>query len=107
MIRILLLLTVLLLAGCCTPVKPEPEIRYKTVIVAPADNLLVDCDITPPPAIDYYVGLPSWTLKEGVLVDSKEESIKDAIKCNVRWKALREWKAKQLEIYKDKNPVVQ
>lgn len=102
--RTLLLLTVALLAGCCTPPKPEVIIQYKTIVVAPADNLLVDCDIKEPPYEIDYVALPNWTLKEGILVDLNAINTANLGKCNVRWKNLREWKAKQLELYKDKTP---
>jgi hypothetical protein len=100
----IILLSLFTLVGCSTTPKPEPEIRYKTVVVAPADNLLVDCNIKAPPLPEDYPGTETWTKKEGVLVDLNEANMKNIIDCNVRLKALREWKIKQLEIYKDKTP---
>lgn len=100
----IILLSVLALVGCASPPKPEPEIRYKTVVVSPADNLLVDCDIKAPPMVDDYLGISQWTNKEEVLVDLDAANMKNIIACNVRLKNLREWKAKQLEMYKDKTP---
>lgn len=92
-----------LISGCAT--NPSvPEIRYKTKVVAPEDNLIVDCDIEPPMVVKDYVAIPNYVSKEGVLVDLNEKNMVNLQKCNERWKALREWKAKQLQIYKDEKP---
>lgn len=101
---IVIFLSALALVGCASTPKPEPEIRYKTIVVAPADNLLADCGIKSPPLADDYLKIDQWTKKEEVLVDLTEGNMKNLIACNIRLKALREWKAKQLEIYKDKTP---
>lgn len=98
---LLLILAGLVLSGCATT-QPEPIIKYKTIVIAPEDALLVDCEVSAPPVIKDYLALPNWTLKEGVLVDLNQKQMTDAITCNVRMEKLRAWKAEQLKLYEDK-----
>ena len=98
----ILLLSLLVLAGCATPTPPDPIIKIKTVVIAPEDNLLLDCDVQVPPVIKDYIALPDWQLKEGVLVDMNEKNLFNLNVCNIRFKKLREWKAQQLLLYTDK-----
>lgn len=53
----LLLLWSCLFLGGCSVLKPQPEVRIQHVLVAPQDNLLVDCDIAPPPTKSDYLGM--------------------------------------------------
>lgn len=98
---LLVILAGLILSGCATT-QPEPIVKYKTIVIAPEDALLVDCKIEPPPVIDDYLKLPEWTMKEGVLVDMSQKQIGNLNDCNIRMKNLRAWKAEQLKLYQDK-----
>ena len=53
----LLLIWSCLFLGGCSLLKPAPEVRIEHIVVAPSDNLLVECDITPPPAKSDYLGM--------------------------------------------------
>lgn len=90
-----------ILSGCATT-QPEPVIQYKTIVIAPEDSLLLDCDMEPPPVIEDYLKLPEWTLKEGILIDMSQKQMVNITKCNIRLKNLRAWKAEQLKLYRDK-----
>jgi len=94
-----LALTFLLVA--CQTVKPEPEIRYKTVVIAPPDSLLLDCEQTQPPDLDTYATIPTYEVKEGVLVEVIKNQITRMTECNIRIRNLREWKAEKLKLYEE------
>lgn len=101
--------------GCAT--HPEPVVITKNVVIAPADNLLVNCDVTAPPAKSAYLktsdGInPNQTLqkddafylaeyaktiqtlqeRERLLTEHALKQYQNLDTCNKRWKALREWK---------------
>jgi len=104
------------LAGCSTV---PTVVKVQHVLVAPADNLLVDCDIAPPPKKVTYLNfepLPSSSITENVALqfkelqaryikalssDAEQERLLSAAlmanykyqgECNARLKALRDWK---------------
>jgi hypothetical protein len=101
----------------CATHQPDPVVITKNVVIAPADNLLVDCDVAPPPAKAAYVktagGInPNQTLqkddayyltqyantikvlqeRERLLTEHALKQFQNLDTCNKRWKALREWK---------------
>ena len=105
-----------LLTGCTS----VPVVKVNHVLVTPADNLLVDCDIAPPPKkVEYlnFAVMPSDLTASDVVAQFKElqqryitslnsdaeqerqltatlmANYKYQGECNARWKALREWKA--------------
>ena len=57
---------------------PEERIVYNTVLVVPPDDLLQDCDIEPPPDANVYIK-SEWTDKEKLLVNTYENTLKNAI----------------------------
>jgi hypothetical protein len=83
------LLAVVLLAGCCT----DPKIIYRTQMIAPEDNLLVDCIVSTPPDINNYE-LGTMSDREKQLADYTSALLKDASVCNKQFVALRDWKTK-------------
>lgn len=86
-------LACLTLVGCgTTPPPPEVQVRYQQVAVMPDDDMLVDCDHTPPPKVDDYLALSTWPDKEGMLTDNIGVHIDSMGKCNIRWDQLRKWK---------------
>ena len=95
-------LSLLLLSSAClsligcgtTQPDVQVQVRYQQVAVMPDDDMLVDCDHTPPPRLDDYLALPTWTDKEGMLVDNISVHIDSMGKCNIRWDQLRKWKVK-------------
>lgn len=99
-----LMFVCLILSGCCTPVTPEPITKYKTIVIAPEDALLADCDVEPPPGVTDYVKLKEWADKEGVLIDMSQKQMVNLINCNIRLKNLRAWKVQQLKLYEEKKP---
>lgn len=101
---ILLLLACVSLSGCFATTQPEPITKYKTIVLAPEDALLVDCDVEPPPGVTDYVKLQDWAQKEGVLIDMSQKQLMNLINCNIRLKNLRAWKAQQLKLYEEKKP---
>lgn len=50
---LLLVWAFLFLSGCATA--PAPDVHIEHVLVAPQDNLMVDCDVTPPPTKAEYM----------------------------------------------------
>jgi hypothetical protein len=93
----------LLTASSC-----DPTIVYRTTLLAPGDNLLVDCDIhAPPPKQVYKAAGESDTreeaadVREMLLTTTIVTQYKDLGVCNGRWKALRDWKARQEQLQKE------
>jgi hypothetical protein len=108
-------------AGCTTPV---PTVVVKHVVVAPADNLLVDCDVAAPPVkLDYLrkvevdptppdlsIGKEPYPYtarfvqsvmkvaqeRERQLTELNLKHYKNLDACNKRFHQIREWKAKSL-----------
>ena len=78
-----------MLSGCGS--FGEPQVTYKTKVIAPEDILLVDCDISTPPNKNEYLNL-SMSDKEGTLTNYSLSLIKNLSVCNKQMKALREWK---------------
>lgn len=119
------LMLVCMMVGCGTP---QRVVKIEHVLVAPEDNLMVDCDIAPPPAKadylkDYTVGavvpapavpkgeqyylaqyargLKNAEERERMLADANLKNIKNLDVCNQRWAKLRKWKVdakKELEV---------
>lgn len=99
-------LAALALTGC--GFLNPPVTVFRTTVIAPGDSLLVDCDSDEPPARELYKGAGIAVSREEA-ADKREEQLtsfsmaqtKHIAKCNSRWKELREWKVKQLQIQKD------
>jgi hypothetical protein len=108
--------TAMMLAGCDTLPK-APTVITQHIVVAPADNLLVNCEVTPPPAKATYVAAtpginPNISLqkdsayyqalyvkkikeleaREGQLSDLAMHQYQNLDACNKRLQQLREWK---------------
>lgn len=94
--RLLLWITLAVLAGCSTT--PRVETRYQNVLIAPDDNLLQDCQPAMPPDVEAYV-LADWATKEKMLFEVLQISTENIILCNVRQQGLRDWKKKQVQIF--------
>ena len=120
------LLLAVFITGCSTP---QTIVKVEHVLVAPADNLLVDCDIEPPPvkadylkAYDSTVSTEKLTIANDVALTQYNKALhqasyreqqlttvsmknyRNAGICNARWKALRQWKldvTKELGASKD------
>lgn len=112
-----------MLVSGCGVFKPAPEIRYEHIVVAPQDNLLVDCDVEAPPVKSLYLSgitlqmeappappdalvyqsefhLQQYVMalrnagrRETLLTDLANAQYKNVDVCNQRWAKLREWKA--------------
>lgn len=92
-----ILASLALLAGCAgQPAKPQ--VRYQNVLIAPDDVLLQDCPVAQPPDVDAYVKA-DWSGKEKMLTDMLQLSTENLIVCNVSKQGLRDWKAKQVQIF--------
>lgn len=80
-----------LVAGCAT------EIRYVDRPVLPEDAWIVDCMVAPPPSV--LVSRQSSEEKKLILMtDAYNGQTSNVLDCNNRWKSLREWKQKQIEL---------
>lgn len=92
----ILLLT--LIVGCDTM---SVKVKTEYVLVAPKNDLLVDCDKEAPPNKDVYM---SATLKERekLLTTHSLKQYENIDKCNVQLKNLRKWKVEQEMLYKNK-----
>jgi hypothetical protein len=87
------ILALVLLSGCATP--PVVPI-YKTVVVAPDDNLLISCSVSAPPAkLAYKAATPKE--REEMLIDHADKQYKNLFLCNDRWGKVRLWKKLELE----------
>lgn len=82
------------LTGCATT---DPKVIYKTEVVAPDDNLLVDCDVQEPPNKEEYIAATPKD-REKMLVDKISLMMKDGFTCNKRFETLRKWKADSLRV---------
>lgn len=60
--------------------------QQEVVVIAPQDSELMNCE--------------SYRATVGKERIAYIEQTKNITKCNNRWEAIREWKAKQLELYK-------
>lgn len=88
---------VLMLSGCATFGQRSAPPEFK--VVAPEDHQLLDCPIDTPPKEAAYVN-SSNDRKEDLLANYSIALLKNIGDCNVRLKALRNWKKEQLDIYK-------
>ena len=91
----LLVVSLAVLAGCQTP---QTVTVVKTTPVLPADDLIVDCDVAPPPDLELYLSL-SDDEKEQMLVDTYNQATSFAIVCNARQGKLRQWKIEQQKLF--------
>ena len=88
---------VLLLSGCANV---EYRVQYKTKIVMPADDLLVDCNKSEPPNKDEYIK-SNMSDREKALFNYSFKQTDNIQKCNLRWKSLRELKSKTIKDLSD------
>jgi len=108
----LMLLMCFMLAACQTPQPLPPEVRF--IAVTPDDSLLQDCDIEPPPAKSVYLAnygtrigtseidvalneIANLREREGLLIRVNTKQVTNLQSCNVKFKKLREWKAKVIK----------
>lgn len=121
-------LLILTLTGCCTP---QSIVKIEHVLVAPDDNLLVDCDIEAPPSKDLYLkdysigtvmAKPALAYSDDVYLSQYTRALKNAEGreaaltkvmlrnysnqdvCNRRLKKLREWKAASVKALSTDKP---
>lgn len=86
----------LLLAACA---HQPAQIQYQTQVIAPADDLIRNCAIAPPPDRNTYLATKTWEDREALLVNNIHYHLTNEQLCNVRMEQLRSWKAQQLKIY--------
>jgi len=99
---VLMLVVMLLLAGCSNNVKPIKEVvveyKYKPILLP--DNLITDCSVSRPPEKDKYIEA-SHVLKEDLLTNYVLSLLTDLKNCNVRMKSIRELQNMNLDILKN------
>lgn len=101
MIKTLLTLLVLVsLTGCLGTVQPVVVVR--TEVIAPDDDLLVNCPLQEPPE-PYTYRTSNADEKELMLTRAYTGSTGKLVSCNARWAALRKWKADQKAAIAKKN----
>ncbi|WP_174999328.1 hypothetical protein [Rugamonas aquatica] len=86
----------LLLSGCASAPPAAPI--YKTVLIAPDDNLLGDCTVGAPPGQEAYKAA-SMKQREEMLVDVIDKGYRNAFLCNERWQKVRQWKLLEMKNY--------
>jgi hypothetical protein len=118
----LFVLVAIFLTGCVTT---KEVVRVEHIVVAPQDNLLVDCDVQAPPTAEQFLrGLapepapPQFTLVQEQLMPFElyvkmlrtaedrghlqtELNLKNyqyLDTCNQRWAKLREWKVEAMKL---------
>ena len=91
-------LSALLLYGCCnTP----PIIITNTKVIAPDDNLLLDCIIlSPPNKLDYINA--TMKQREEMLISYSGNLMNNSFICNKKFAALREWKLNSVNVVNKK-----
>lgn len=93
-----------LLAGCGT----QTVTVYKTSLISPPDNLLLDCPVAVPPDGATYKAAGEGVTheqaadkREQMLFEHAAAQMANIGSCNVRLKALRDWKQRQEQLQKD------
>jgi len=99
--KLIIIASVFILAACGTMKEPLAVVETKNILIVPADELLVKCDVSSPPAVDEYVA-GTWQEKEQLLIVYSSELLKNIFKCNKSFDALQAWKKKQVEAYSSK-----
>jgi len=94
-IKAILLMFVLVLAGCGT-MGLQTNVVYKTEVIAPEDSLLLDCDVMSPPEREAYIAA-TMKEREKMLVNFSMKQMENLFVCNKRFKALRDWKKEKIE----------
>lgn len=94
-LKVSLLCCLLVLEGCAaTP----PSIIYKNILIAPPENLLINClVVAPPDAADYTAA--SLQERERLLYTLSINQFKNIYLCNTQLSALRNWKQEQTTLY--------
>ena len=96
---LLSILIITSLSGCgLFEQKQEPKVIYKTTVIAPPDNLIIDCLVEPPPNKEAYMAATDKE-REKMLAAVIQTQFKNTFVCNNRLKELRAWKVKQLDMY--------
>lgn len=93
-----------ILSGCDPNLhRRDPEIVYKTktVLITPEDALLKNCSVPKPIVKKEYLNL-SLNDKESYLSGLTVELYSKIDECNADKKSLRDWKSRQIDLYKDK-----
>lgn len=96
----LLILSLLILTGCCTPTI-EVVHEVKTVYVDIPKLYLIPCGMTIPPTTKEYIYLGAIK-KEEILADYIGSLLNDLATCNLQIKELSKWDSKQAEVYRPK-----
>lgn len=94
-------LLAVMLTGCGS--FSEPQVMYKTKVIAASDTMLRDCPIVPPPAIQEYMAA-SVSDREKMLTDNLHAHITNEESCNKRLSAARSWTHRQVELYQKESP---
>lgn len=90
-------MVVSILVGCGTT-KEIIVTNTKNILIVPPDELMEKCNVDAPPAIKEYIE-STWQKKEELLVTYSGQQMKNLFACNEKLKNLRDWKAKQLNLY--------
>lgn len=93
-----MLLALFALSGCATD---QPPSLYKTLLIAPDDSMLIDCDIEPPPDKATYLAGTDKD-REKMLAKTLGKQYSNGQVCNDRWAKVRLWKKEQAQMIKDK-----
>lgn len=99
----LFIVFILLLSGCSfLGSKPIEQVivKPKTYVVVPDDSFIDQCQVTKPTPVVEYIEKVAKD-KESYFADYAKALIIDLELCNQKLTSLREWKVKQLDIYKD------
>lgn len=90
---LVVIFTALLISGCATV---EYRVQYKTKIIMPADDLLVNCNKAEPPNKTEYIK-SNMSDREEALFDYSFKQTSNIQTCNLRWQALRNLKSKTIK----------
>jgi len=84
----ILILACLSLVSCATV---EPKYVYKTEVISPKDEWLIDCELIEPPNKNEYM-LGTVKDREKLLSNFASKLMNSIIVCNKRLADIREWK---------------
>jgi hypothetical protein len=90
---LIIIMLIVVLAGCGM-IKPIVVTKDINILISPPDQLLENCNISPPPDKNTYLN-SDWENREGMLMTYSRLQITNIVICNERMGNLREWKKRQ------------